>query len=130
MAEKGFINEVGWVALGGMIGASLRHSTNQLMLPYHADYHLFTATALENVLGSFLIGLIYIVLSKKIEKNKTLNLFLLTGFIGSYTTYSGFMIEAFLISGESFLLFLGYIFLQLVLGFFALWLGLGVGKRF
>lgn len=129
MAKSGFINEVGWVALGGMIGASLRHITNQLMLPFHSEFNLFTATAFENILGSFLIGLIYIVLSKKIAKNETLNLFLLTGFIGSYTTYSGFMIEGLLISSESIFLFLGYLFFQLVLGFIALWLGLIVGKR-
>ena len=129
MAKRDFFNEMGWVALGGMIGASLRHLTNQLFIPYYENNYLFTATAFENILGSSLIGLTYIILCKKFENNKFLNLFLLTGIIGSYTTYSGFMIEAFLISTQSFITFLSYIFLQIIVGIFALWLGLGVGEK-
>ena len=129
MAKRDFFNEMGWVALGGMIGALLRHLTNQLFILYYENNYLFTATALENILGSFFIGLTYIILCKKFENNKFLNLFLLTGIIGSYTTYSGFMIEAFLISTQSFITFLSYIFLQIIVGIFALWLGLGVGEK-
>lgn len=129
MAERNYLNEIGWVAFGGMIGATLRHFTNQLFSTYAVESYLFTTTAFENILGSFLIGLIYVVLSKKFENNYSLNLFLLTGIIGSYTTYSGFMIEALLISSESVYILLGYIFLQIVMGILALWIGLAAGKR-
>lgn len=130
MAKMEFIQETGWVALGGIFGATLRHGTNQLFFIFSPDFYLFTATAFENILGSFLIGMIYIIIRKKFANKKSLNLFFLTGIIGSYTTYSGFMIEALLISGESVITLLAYIFIQIVLGIFALWLGLGVGKRF
>lgn len=129
MIKRKYFNEIGWVALGGMIGATLRHFTNQLFSSIPMNSYLFTATAFENILGSFLIGLIYVVLSKRFENNNSLNLFLLTGIIGSYTTYSGFMVEALLISNESVYILLCYLFLQITLGILALWIGLTAGKR-
>lgn len=129
MIKGELVNEIGWVALGGMIGATLRHITNQLFIAHSIDSYLFTATAFENILGSFVIGLIYVVLNKKFKNNDSLNLFLITGIIGSFTTYSGFMIEALLISSESVFLLIGYIFLQIIFGILALWLGLTAGKR-
>lgn len=129
LIKNNFISEIGWVALGGMIGASLRHFTNQLFFTTTIESNLFTATVFENILGSFLIGLIYVVLSKRFETSNFLNLFLLTGIIGSYTTYSGFMIEALLISGESLFTLFVYIFLQITFGFLALWAGLTAGKQ-
>lgn len=53
-----------------------------------------------------------------------LNLFLLTGVIGSYTTYSGFMAEAFVLLHQSPLLFLGYLCSQLFAGVFAVSIGM------
>ena len=129
MDRRNYHKEIGWVALGGMIGATLRHFTNQLFITYSLESYLFTATTFENILGSFLIGLIYVVLSKRFKNNPALNLFLLTGIIGSYTTYSGFMIEALMISNEAYLILLGYIFLQIILGILAVWFGLMTGKR-
>jgi len=129
LVKRNSINEIGWVALGGMIGATLRHFTNQLFFTLSMNSNLFTATAFENILGSFLIGLIYVVLITKFEKNNSLNLFLLTGIIGSYTTYSGFMIEALMISSETVFTLLMYIFFQIGLGILALWIGLAAGKR-
>lgn len=129
MIKRDLIKEIGWVALGGMIGATLRHFTDQLFITHAFDSYLFTATAFVNILGSFLIGLFYVLLIKKFEHNKALNHFLLTGIIGSYTTYSGFITEALLISKESFFIFSGYFILQIIVGIFALWLGLMAGKR-
>lgn len=130
MGKRNLIKEIGWVALGGMIGATLRQITNQFFYTHSMGAQLFTATAFENILGSFMIGFIYQLLSVQLKNNPALNLFLLTGIIGSYTTYSGFMIEALMISNESYLILLGYIFLQIAVGIVALWVGLMSGKRF
>lgn len=130
MGKRNLIKEIGWVALGGMIGATLRQITNQFFYTQSIGAQLFTATAFENILGSFMIGFIYQLLSVQLKNNPALNLFLLTGIIGSYTTYSGFMIEALMISNESYLILLGYIFLQIAVGIVTLWVGLMSGKRF
>ena len=109
-------SSIGWVALGGICGALLRHGTNTLFGILAADSHFITATTLENVIGSFLMGVFFTIISRQPEKNVRINLFLLTGLLGSYTTYSGFMTEAFFFFEESFLIFAAYLFSQVFVG--------------
>ena len=123
------MSEIAWVAFGGMIGASMRHGTN-LLVAYASDGPvLFTATAIENIIGCFLIGLIFSVLKKRADKSRQMSLFLLTGIIGSYTTYSGFMAEALTLSGISFLMMGVYLFSQIIIGIFAVMAGIYVARK-
>lgn len=117
-----------WVALGGICGALLRHGTNNLFSLFVGDFGLITATTLENIFGSFLMGILFTILSRQPEKNARINLFLLTGLLGSYTTYSGFMTEAFLLFTDSFLLFAVYIFSQVFVGVALLIMGIKFAK--
>jgi fluoride exporter len=119
-----FLKESLWVAAGGMLGASLRHGTNHLVPLLAGERYLLTATFAENILGCFLIGVLFTFLKKRSDKNRNLNLFLLTGMIGSYTTYSGFMTEALLIFRDSGLLLPAYIFGQILAGITAVWAGI------
>jgi len=110
------VSNIGWVALGGICGSLLRYGTNTLFGILAADSHFITATTIENLLGSFLMGVLFTVLSRQPEKNARINLFLLTGLLGSYTTYSGFMAEAYFFFAESFLIFAAYLFSQIFVG--------------
>jgi len=107
---------IGWVALGGVCGALLRHGTNTLFGILAADSNFITATTIENLLGSFLMGTLYTLLKQRDGKSVRLNHFLLTGLLGSYTTYSGFMAEAFLLFSDSFYIFAAYLFSQIITG--------------
>lgn len=127
---KNLIREITFVGLGGMIGALLRHGTNTLFASTFGDTSFITATTIENVVGSFLIGIIFTLLSRKGSQNRMLNLFLLTGMIGSYTTYSGFMVEAFVLLQQSPMIFVGYLFSQVCLGLFAVVAGMKILKPF
>lgn len=118
-----FLKESLLVAAGGMLGASLRHGTNYLVPFLAGERYLLTATSVENILGCFFIGILFTLLRKRSVKNRNLNLFLLTGVIGSYTTYSGFMAEALILFQGSGLLFLTYIFGQILIGIAAVWAG-------
>ena len=123
------LSEIVWVAFGGMIGASMRHVTN-LLVAYASDGPvLFTATAIENIIGCFLIGLIFTLLKKRADKSRQMSLFLLTGIIGSYTTYSGFMAEALTLSGISLLMMGVYLFSQIIIGIFAVMAGIYVARK-
>ncbi|MCY4541736.1 MAG: CrcB family protein [Rhodobacteraceae bacterium] len=81
----------GWqIALGGAAGALCRHATvvgaQRLVGP---DFPL--GIAIVNVLGSFLGGIIIVVLSgNELERYSPL---LITGFLGGYTTYSAYSLE-------------------------------------
>jgi len=121
------LKSLGWVAIGGSLGATLRHLVNlgfDFLLP---GAELFTATSLVNILGSFLMGyFITRIVTKNQSKEK--RLFLLTGLLGSFTTFSGFGLEAMALFGQSPIIFSAYIFSQLILGILALIIGVKLAK--
>ena len=84
------------VFLGGGIGAALRHGVNL------AAARLFgtgfpLGTMMINVLGSFAMGLIaeYFALRRGLPQHW--RLFLTTGILGGFTTFSAFSLEAALL---------------------------------
>ncbi len=118
-----------WVAFGGMAGAVLRHGTNHAVTSIFGENHIYTATAIENILGSFLMGFFYILLIRRFDRSHRLNLFLLVGLVGSYTTYSGYGTQAVMLIQESVPLFMLYLFGQLFLGLIALLAGMKLVKK-
>jgi CrcB protein len=85
------------VFLGGGIGAALRHGVNLIsarMLGAAFPY----ATAFENITGSLVMGLLagYFAFHGKGAPSH-LQLFLTTGILGGYTTFSAFSLDAVLL---------------------------------
>lgn len=80
------------VALGGAIGASLRFGTG-LVLVRLVGSGFPVAIIAVNVIGSFLMGL-FVVYSFH-RGAEYLNLFVMTGILGGFTTFSAFSLEAF-----------------------------------
>lgn len=118
-----------WVAAGGAIGASLRYGTGLMLQTISNQSSIFTSTAIENILGSFAIGLVYTLLVRRTGNNHRLSLFFLTGLIGSYTTYSGFMAENLMLLQSDLIQFAGYFIFQVAAGIFAAIIGIGFGKK-
>lgn len=78
------------VAAGGAIGASLRY------LAFVGATRVFghgfpVGTLVVNVLGSFLMGVLFVALTKK--GGQELALFLMTGVLGGFTTFSAFSLD-------------------------------------
>jgi CrcB protein len=118
-----------WVAAGGALGAVLRYGTGHLVPIFTDQTVIFTPTAIENIVGSFAIGLIYTILISRTGNKHQLSLFLLTGLIGSYTTYSGFMVENLMLLQSDPLLFAGYIAFQVFTGVIAAVAGMYMGQK-
>lgn len=79
------------VALGGAIGASARHLANMGALrAFGPGFPI--ATLAVNVLGSFLIGVLAMVLAAK--GGMRFAPFLITGMLGGFTTFSAFSYDA------------------------------------
>ncbi len=79
------------VALGGALGASARYMTNVAAMRLIGPGFPW-GTAVANVLGSFLMGVLVIMLA---EKDATrMAPFLLTGLLGGFTTFSAFSLDA------------------------------------
>lgn len=123
MLDKNDLMLLPWVAAGGAAGALLRYWTSWIFSELLPGLQFFTATYFENILGSFLMGFLFIYLIKK-RTGESLQLFLLTGLIGSYTTYSGFGLEALELFRDSPSLFFLYVISQVITGLLALVCGL------
>ena len=84
------------VFVGGGIGASLRHTVNML-----SARGLGTAfpwgTFIINISGSLIMGLIAGYLAFKGGASQPWRLFLMTGILGGYTTFSAFSLDAALL---------------------------------
>jgi len=115
-----------YVGLGGFIGSILRYlvflSSNHLLgsnLPY--------STIIVNIIGSFFIGFLYQFFNNHIFISESTKLLLTVGFLGGFTTFSTFSIDAFILYqnyGKFFAV--SYIILSVVLSLFALLLGMFV----
>ena len=84
------------VFLGGGAGASLRHAVNVLsarLLGTAFPYHTF----IINISGSLVMGLIAGYLAFKGEASQPWRLFLMTGILGGYTTFSAFSLDTALL---------------------------------
>ena len=83
-----------WVALGGAIGSILRFGVN-LAAPRLLGTGFPWATLTVNVVGSFIMGLIAAFLAEKFIDLPDLRLFLTTGVLGGFTTFSAFSLDVF-----------------------------------
>ena len=82
--------------IGGGIGTALRYGVNVSFgrlfgtaFPYH--------TLFENVTGSVAMGLLAGYFAFKGEASETMRLFLTTGVLGGYTTFSAFSLDTILL---------------------------------
>ena len=117
-----------YIAIGGALGSVLRYLTTVFVSKFWSN-HFPIATFITNFLGSFLIGLFTGILAKNQLEESNLKWFLITGFCGGYTTFSAFGMENYnLFQSNNSLLAFGYIALSIVLGLFAVWMGLSLSK--
>jgi CrcB protein len=84
------------VFIGGGLGSTLRHVVNIVcprFLGTAFPYHTF----IINITGSTIMGLIAGYLAFKGEASQPWRLFLMTGILGGYTTFSAFSLDAALL---------------------------------
>ena len=118
------------VFLGGGIGAALRHGVNLLsarLLGGGFNY----ATLFENVSGSFVMGVLVGYFAFKGGVSQHWRLFLTTGILGGYTTFSAFSLDTILLyeRGEIGLAAL-YAVLSVALSVGGLWAGMALVRHF
>ena len=109
------------VFLGGTIGTAARLGL-ALAIPDPAGIPV--ATLVANVLGALLIG----ILMARLPVATDVRVFLGTGVLGGFTTYSALMVGSVVLWAEAPLLAAGYAVGSLVLGVAAAALGLRLGR--
>jgi fluoride exporter len=84
------------VALGGALGALGRFALTSYLIPVSVKQFPW-GTLVVNLLGSVCIGICYFILIEKQWVAIAWRPFLMTGFLGAFTTYSTFALESFLL---------------------------------
>ena len=109
--------------LGGFIGTCLRFLVGKF-------FHLVTtspfpwSTFVVNIVGSFIIGLLFGLVEKTNLISSSMNLLLITGFCGGFTTFSTMADDMYLlVEQKHWGLFALYICSSLILGFLFVWAG-------
>ncbi|HVM22299.1 MAG TPA: fluoride efflux transporter CrcB [Sphingomicrobium sp.] len=112
------------VFLGAGLGGALRHGVNVAAARY-AAFPVGTMTV--NVLGSFLMGLLAGYVMHHTGISQQTRLFLVTGVLGGFTTFSAFSLDAaLLIERHQYGLAAGYVAGSVIAAISALFIGLAL----
>lgn len=84
------------VFLGAGLGGALRHGIN-LIVARGLPNSIGVSTFIVNVVGCFLMGVLIEMFALKAGASQTARLFLATGVLGGFTTFSSFSLETLLL---------------------------------
>jgi CrcB protein len=113
------------VFVGGGLGAALRHGVNRASLAYFGPDFPY-GTLFVNVVGGLLMGVFAELFLVKGGGSQEFRLFLTTGFLGGFTTFSAFSLDAALMWQRSdFTALMTYVVSSALLSIVALFLGMG-----
>lgn len=87
------VKQLLWVGLGGFCGSILRYQIGLGLTRFSGAFPLATLTI--NLTGCFLIGILAALGEKRGILTSETRLFLMTGFLGGFTTFSTFGLETF-----------------------------------
>ena len=119
------------VAAGGVAGALARYGVILFFQRFGGTVQFPIAILTVNVIGSFLFGLLWSVMEERGWVSENVRLLALTGFLGSFTTFSTFAFDSatFAKSG-SWGLFALNVVLNNALALVAVFVGFRVAKLF
>ncbi|MEM7289211.1 MAG: fluoride efflux transporter CrcB [Pseudomonadota bacterium] len=123
------MNSLFLVALGGAIGAAMRHLSGIAALRLLGPAFPW-GTLFVNVAGSLIMGLFIAWLVKRGGSND-LRLFVATGILGGFTTFSAFSLDvANLVERGAMIPALGYVAASVSISVLAIFIGLWFGRAF
>lgn len=116
------------VAMGGALGAGLRHLVNIAVLRLAGSGFPWSTLAV-NIAGSFAMGLFVEMLARRFGGSAELRLFVATGILGGFTTFSAFSFDiAVLYDRGAIGSAVFYVSASLVMAVLALFFGMWLGK--
>ncbi len=113
-----------YIGLGGLLGSIGRFLVAGLMNRLNPAMAFPVGTFSVNIIGCFLIGLLYGLAETRSLFTSETRLFLFIGVLGGFTTYSTFAIESLLLLKEGDILKAALnILLHVIFGLVAVWAG-------
>jgi CrcB protein len=122
------MRHVAAVAAGGALGAPARYAISDAI---HISPGSFPwATFWINVAGSFALGLLLLLLVERAPRRHALRLFVTTGFLGTFTTFSTFAVDADLLAKDDHgAIAVVYVVATVAAGLAAAWAGITIARR-
>ena len=117
------------IGIGSFIGGVLRYLISEFVQTrYLTNFPIGTLTV--NIIGCFIIGIVF-ELADKGNLTQEWRLFLATGLLGGFTTFSAFSIETIgMLRDGQFWSAAAYIILSVILGLFVAFIGISIIKLF
>ncbi|WP_299179059.1 fluoride efflux transporter CrcB [uncultured Neptuniibacter sp.] len=117
------------IAIGGAVGALGRYWVSGLL--NNAEHRIPYGTLTCNVLGSFLMGICFVLILEKSRLSPEMRPLLMVGFMGAFTTFSTFSLETIAMLQEGHVMSAAiYISLSVLLCLIALYGGLWFTRLF
>ena len=117
------------VAAGGAIGSVFRYLVGVWSVRL-AGVNFPWGTLTVNVVGSFLIGLLVELVARRLNASMEMRLFLVTGALGGFTTFSSFSLDAVSLFERGALgLSAVYVLASLSVSIAAVFAGLALGRN-
>ncbi|UXS01040.1 fluoride efflux transporter CrcB [Agrobacterium tumefaciens] len=116
------------VAAGGAIGSVFRYLVGMWSMRVAGPAFPW-GTLVVNVAGSFLIGLLVELIARRLNASSEMRLFIVTGVLGGFTTFSSFSLDAVALFERGALsLSAVYVIATLVVSIVAVFAGLALGR--
>lgn len=117
------------VAMGGAIGSMARYGVSSLVVKQVNPVNFPWGTFSVNVLGCMLAGVFLLVAESMQSISQEARLFVVTGLLGGFTTFSAFGIETLgLLRRGEMLIAISYASLSIIVGVLAMWLSYSLLK--
>lgn len=117
-----------WIGVAGFCGAVARHQLDTLVGRYQQGAFPW-GTLVVNVTGCFLLGVLLTWTSGRFDANPAVRPALTIGFLGAYTTFSTFSLQAVRLGEDGRLgLAIGYVAASVAVGLAAAWAGMATGR--
>jgi CrcB protein len=122
--KKFVMNHLLLASLGGAIGAGLRYMVGNVAIRLFGISFPW-ATLFVNIAGSLLMGILIGVLARRTGTPEEVRIFLATGLLGGFTTFSAFSLDAISLwqRGES-VSAAGYVLASVIFSLLGLFAGL------
>lgn len=124
-----WFNNILALIIGGSIGTLLRYGIFVNLSKYYST-NLPVATIIVNLLGSFIIGFLW-SLDNTNPLSPLLKNFLFIGLLGSFTTFSTFSLDIFLLNfNDNYFGIIKYILISNIGGIALVFAGVYLGRHF
>jgi CrcB protein len=118
--------QIVFLAFAGATGVLIRYCLDLLFFRFNKSFPF--STFLINILGSLLLGLLYILVVQKSYISKNWLDILGVGFLGGFTTFSAYSLQSVLLLNSKPFLGITYLILSPTLSVLAVWVLLSFFK--